>query len=211
MKASEEKWNRWIDEGLSAEQLDALRADHPGLEKEIRLARRIAADLRAHTPVSVEPPYPDFFNARVLKQIRDEQDTAATPSNAALSSEPWWRGLLQRGWMVPAAAALLAGLFVGKMLTGPSESRAAYSYSPESGVQAESLMVGNAVVVKLSGLQSLPAEMDVVWSSDWPLRFNQLEPFGDNSSTLPALAAAEGNRSDLVPVMHLLRHVAPTL
>ena len=62
---------RWIDALPDAPLPEGINIDEASRER--AAAAAVAALLRQHVPLRQDPPYPDFFNAQVLKKIRDEE------------------------------------------------------------------------------------------------------------------------------------------
>ena len=104
----EELLTRWIDDALSdAEQgeLEALLAEHPDLGRERDDYLRLRDEMQSAMPSSVEPPYPDFFNAhleRLVKNATREKSLPARGSSSLRRLFGWW---LARGgpnsWKTP--------------------------------------------------------------------------------------------------------------
>ena len=87
----------WLDDELAGEDLAAVEAwaltqpEQLAAREEIRHWR---VTMASALPATEEPPYPEFFNSRVLQAIR-ELAPAAAPSRRSFS----WKS-----WLMPVAA-----------------------------------------------------------------------------------------------------------
>jgi hypothetical protein len=158
----------WLDDELSGSDLSAVEAwaaDHPEqiqLRDEVRQWRSMVS---AALPASEEPPYPDFFNSRVLQGIRQQ-----TPSEVLEKKKPFF----WKTWLMPAAACAGMALtfLVGRQshslsqsplaAVAPSMISAPEVYTPESGVDAESFASADAsaTVIVLNGVTAIPDATD---------------------------------------------------
>lgn len=168
----ETKLALWLDDELAGEELAAFEAwvgDHPehlAAREESRRWRRFMA---AALPACEDPPYPEFFNSRIIREVCGEV-RAGRP--AAADAPRWsWRSLL-----MPLAAC--AGMVLAFQL-GVRSQRSAIPeidvagapkaipvepvvYTPEQGVKAEWIQSreASATVIVLSGVSAIPDEMD---------------------------------------------------
>ena len=62
---------RWIDALPDAPLPEGINIDEASRER--AAAAAVATLLRQHVPLRQDPPYPDFFNAQVLKKIRNQK------------------------------------------------------------------------------------------------------------------------------------------
>jgi hypothetical protein len=124
--------------------------------------------MASELPSSQEPPYPEFFNHRVTRSIREmEARPAAIPKAAS--------GFSWRSWFMPVAAC--AGMAIafwlgGKRTDGVPEIDVAGApraipvepvlYTPESGVSAEwfASAEASATVIVLNGVEAIPDATD---------------------------------------------------
>ena len=170
-KLDETTLARWLEDELQGAELAAFEssiqgdADLLGRREEVRHWR---TTLAATLPALLEPPYPDFFNQRIERAIREQ-----VPK---LSLEPakvrFWHG-----WWMPATAlagmvlAFWAGTLTGEsppavMLAIPAPVPAVESvpsvYTPERGVDAEwfSSADAAATVIVLEGVEAIPDALD---------------------------------------------------
>lgn len=163
----------WLDDELEGEELAAMEA--VCADKAELLARR--EEHRAwkqwvsqSVPSMEEPPYGEFFNARILRGIARESEEKSAVSKSS-------GGLSWRAWFMPAAAA--AGMVIAFQLgarTQPATqvvdidvSNAPRAipvepilYTPEQGVKARwfSSAQADAFVIVLDGLPAIPDAVD---------------------------------------------------
>lgn len=165
MKPSEEQWNRWIDGDLSPEEVDALKAasaeEGLSLEEDQAFFSQLSQDLKATFPAEQTPPFADFFNSHIQKQIRDldEAETAAPEKSSWL---PSW---LRLTWAVPLAAAALVVLALTQIGERTHRgSQIVSAYTPDDSILAVTSFddEANAMVVRLEGMERLPAEFDLI-------------------------------------------------
>lgn len=159
----------WLEDELTGSELAAVEAwaaSHPeqlAAREEIRRWRKTVASA---IPASEEPPYPDFFNSKILQAIRE-----ASPPKAAAPAKPvpFWKS-----WVMPVAAC--AGMALAFWFGRQSQPGIEYDvanapraiivepaiYTPESGVEAEwvSSSKGAASVIVLKGVAAIPDTMD---------------------------------------------------
>jgi len=158
----------WLDDELTGadqaavESWATVRPEQLAAREEIRSWR---ATLSALIPATEEPPYPDFFNSKVLQAIREQ-----TPKPVPPAVKPaFWKSL-----MLPmaACAGMALTFWVGTKTAAPPEYDVAGApraipvdpvvYTPESGVNAELFAGkgGSATVVILNGVAAIPDTMD---------------------------------------------------
>ncbi|RPJ35860.1 MAG: hypothetical protein EHM17_01085 [Verrucomicrobiaceae bacterium] len=161
----------WLEDELHGEELATFEAALAGraelfaAREEVRRWRGMMA---AALPPSVEPPYPDFFNSRIAKAIR-ELDAAPLPEPNAAGGFSW------RAWFMPVAACAgmaitfwLGGLKSGRVpeidVTGAPRAIPVEPilYTPENGVSAEWIASSKAAasVIVLSGVEAIPDATD---------------------------------------------------
>lgn len=171
----------WLDDELTGEDLAAVEAwamrqpEQIAAREEIRGWR---ATMAAALPAAEEPPFPDFFNSRVLQTIREQ-----TPQPAAVvpTRKFSWGSL----WMPMAACAGMAFAFlVGKQTSTPAEVAAVVAeaprqivmkpaiYTPEQGVKAEwfASEEASATIIVLEGVTAFPDSMDFAETAYVPAR-----------------------------------------
>jgi hypothetical protein len=162
---------QWLDDELKGEELAAFElsiTDKHELFAARDEARRWRGILSEAIPAAEEPPYPEFFNHRVMAGIRDlELKSKAAPI-------PAQTGFSWRSWFMPlaACAGMVLAFWLGGKSTPSNEIDVAGApraipvepilYTPESGVSAEwfSSKEASAVVIVLNGVDSIPDSMD---------------------------------------------------
>ena len=165
----ETKLARWLEDELEGDELAAIEAwiaGHPEHLAERERVRKWRAMISAAVPAAEEPPYPDFFNSRVARAIRE-----STPQPAVASRT--WAGW--RKFLMPAAACagMTLAFWLGtKTHGGPVEVDVTGApkaipveplvYTPEKGVEAEcfSSSKASATVIVLNGVDAIPDETD---------------------------------------------------
>ncbi|WAC19210.1 hypothetical protein OVA24_18450 [Luteolibacter sp. SL250] len=157
----------WLDDELQGEELAKVESwaltqpDQIAAREEIRAWRKTMATA---LPAVEEPPYPDFFNSRITKEIRAMQ---ATPEPSAPAARPsFWR------WLFPATAfaGMALAFWVGtkthstggsNLAKGGDESSSPVWYTPEQGVDAQWVKgTGASTVILLNGVSAIPDSMD---------------------------------------------------
>ena len=156
----------WLDDELTGEELAAVEAWAAGQPAQLAAReeiRRWRATVANAIPASEEPPYPDFFNTRILQAIG--QSEVRKPE----ARVPFWKS-----WLVPAAAfaGMALAFWVGTQSGGrvfdvagaPRAIPVAEPllYAPESGVDAElvSSPKAGATVIVLNGVAAIPDSTD---------------------------------------------------
>jgi len=168
MKPDETTLALWLDDELTGAELASVEAwaatqpEQLAAREEIRHWREtVTANLAA----SVEPPYPDFFNNRVLQSIRERPPAASLPDKKSFS----WKT-----WLMPAAACAGMALtfWAGMNTQAVPEYDVAGApraipvdpvvYTPENGVNAEwfTSSEASATVIVLNGITAIPDTMD---------------------------------------------------
>lgn len=169
-KPDETALARWLEDDLQGAELaafeESIRQDRD-LHAQRAMIRALRQDLAAVLPAAEEPAYPEFFNSRIEKSIRELN---AKPAAA-------WRWSW-RVWLMPAAAAAgMAMTFWLGMQTGGRQEVVATPppppaepvivvepglYTPERGVDAEWFASEDAAatVIVLEGVEAIPDSMD---------------------------------------------------
>ncbi len=158
----------WLDDELAGKELAAVeswaagRPDQLAAREDIRSWR---ATMASALPASEEPPYPEFFNSKVLQAIREE-----APKSVAVRKKP----LSWKNWLMPmaACAGMILAFWFGKRFQAEPEYDVANApkaipvepavYTPESGVKAEwfASTKASATVIVLNGVTAIPDTMD---------------------------------------------------
>lgn len=160
----------WLDDELAGEELAQFEAwallqpEHVAAREETRRWRKLIASA---IPSSEEPPYPEFFNSRIVHGIREQ-----SPKPAPIAPKrPLWKS-----WLMPMAAC--AGMVLTFWMGAKSQSQKfpeinvagapkaipveQIVYTPESGVNAELFASGStsSMVIVLNGVAAIPDSMD---------------------------------------------------
>ncbi len=181
----------WVDdalEGPSASGIDAWASTQSEWLERREQARQIAPLLKTGLAASEDPPYAEFFNSRIAREIAREAGGAVAPSYS--SSRSLWN------WFLPATA--VAGMVVcfwagTRMVPVPAVAGPApvaaplapYLYTPEKGVKAAYFASepADAMVIVLDGVAAIPDSFEV------PDTASIREPASDTATaTLPVPA-----------------------
>ncbi len=158
----------WMDDLLEGEDLQRMEAwaqQHPELLAERDAIQAMCQDIQATLPDSVEPPYPDFFNQRILTAIKEE---SPAPTRAAVKNS----GGIWRWLAAPLAAGAMALCFyLGTQTSTPSSGITDQTvatltptvYTPDIGVQANIFVdkEQDATVIVIEGLQDIPDHLEM--------------------------------------------------
>jgi hypothetical protein len=159
----------WLDDELTGEQLAAVESwavKHPEQLAAREEIRRWRSTVATALPATEEPPYPDFFNSRIMQSIRD-----STPAPKAERKRPFsWNCLLMP---LAGCAGMVLAFWVGtKTQTAVPEYDVAGAakaipvepvvYTPEKGVKAEwfASSHASATVIVLNGVAAIPDTTD---------------------------------------------------
>ena len=171
MKPDENTLTQWMDGELEGDELQRVEKwaqEHPELLAEREAIQSLSSNLREHIADSVEPPYPDFFNQRILRTIEEDRITKASPSSAS----PWkWLQWLS----APLAAGAMAicfyvGTQVNQSPTNTENPVAIVKIAPDSTIYTPDGTVRSAMfktsdaeatVIVLEGLDDLPDELEM--------------------------------------------------
>ncbi|MGA8657946.1 MAG: anti-sigma factor [Chthoniobacterales bacterium] len=159
MKTFEEKFTAWLDGALSAEESAAFEKEHPSLQEERRDLLKLQSLLKESFG-RAELSHPDFFNAQIMAQI----DREASPRRVGRS----WLGLPRLAWGGVASLAVGLALFAVLIPHGDlSNPRTGYvaevlkakTVNPKVTATVDSQK--DMTIIKLEGLQNLPADKDL--------------------------------------------------
>lgn len=167
----------WLDDELEGGDLAAVEAWAATRPEQLAAreeVRRWRAMMASAIPASEEPPYPEFFNSRVLQSIREQAPKAAV---AAKKSFLW------KSWLMPTAACagMVLTFWVGTKTRTTADINVAGApkaipvepvvYTPESGVKAEwfASKKASATVVVLDGVTAIPDATDFSATVDVPM------------------------------------------
>lgn len=181
----------WLDDELTGSELATVEAwavdqpDQMAARSEIRQWR---ATMTAVMPATEEPPYPDFFNSRILQAIKTPVPAANLVPKKPFSWVPWFMPLA-------ACSGMALAFVIGKR----SQTAVSYDvanapraivvepvvYTPENGVDAEwfASSKASATVIVLSGVAAIPDTTDFSQTASVPsdrefdsTAENQIEP-----------------------------------
>jgi hypothetical protein len=158
----------WLEDELTGEELATM--DTWACDKAEQLAareqtRRWRATLTAVMPASIEPPYPDFFNHRVMQALQ----SPALPTETIVK-----KSFFRTSWFMPAAACagMILTFWIGKKSKTSFDYEVANAphaipvepvvYTPENGVNAEwfASAKASATVIVLNGVTAIPDTTD---------------------------------------------------
>ena len=175
----EAKLALWLEDELHGEEFAEVDAwagkqdEHVAAREEIRKWRRM---MTSAIPASEEPPYTEFFNARIAREIRN----APLPEMPA--SKP---GFSFKSFIMPLAAC--AGMALAFLLGLKTQAKPQVLeidvagapkaipvepilYTPDRGVTAEwfSSLDASATVIVLNGVEAIPDETDFSKTASMP-------------------------------------------
>jgi len=175
----EERLALWVEDELDATSqaaVDAWAATQPEWLERREVARQMKSILRGSLPAAEEPPYAEFFNARIAREIQREAAEVApvTPAGSPVSPMVRAPGKTWR-WFLPATAVAGMALcfWAGTRITPPSVTVAAPTplvpvptpvlYTPEQGVKADyfASASADAMVIVLDGVAAIPDSFEV--------------------------------------------------
>lgn len=169
----EETLARWVDDELDAAStatVDAWASAQPEWLARREQARRLTPILRGTLPAAEEPPYADFFNARINREIAREAVPIAPAAPVIAPAAGFWN------WFLPATAvAGMALCFWVGTRVGPAPAAAVAGpeltavdavpvvYTPEKGVKAAyySSSPADAMVIVLDGVAAIPDSFEI--------------------------------------------------
>jgi hypothetical protein len=167
----ETKLALWLDDELKGEELAAFEkwvADHPEHFAAREESRRWRTFIRESLPAAEEPPYGEFFNARIQRAIRVPVEEPAAP---VARPRLLWRSLLMP---IAACAGMAFTFLLGARSQRPGVPEIDVAgapkaipvepilYTPERGVKAEwhHSDEASATVIVLNGVDAIPDETD---------------------------------------------------
>jgi hypothetical protein len=158
----------WLDDELTGAELASVEAWAAGQPEQIAArneVRRWRALVSSAIPASEEPPFPDFFNSKVLQAIREQ-----TPLPQVVEKKvSFWKSLFMP---IAACAGMALTFWAGTKTSSPAEYDVADApkaipvepvvYTPVSGVNAEMFASteASATVIVLSGVTAIPDATD---------------------------------------------------
>ena len=171
----------WLEDELDGEDFAKVEAWAQSQLDQLAMresARKWKAMINAGIPATEEPPYPDFFNARIARSISQQkaQDTPkakpenilsfwhkfARPLAAGLGMAfTFWLGVHSRSIPVVETIAEMTATDEMIQLADATDDLPATVYTPVSGVSAECIDSETATIVVLEGLAAIPDETDL--------------------------------------------------
>ena len=187
----EEALTLWMDGELSGDaliQVEHWAQDHPELLAERDAIVAMNAKIAEHTPSSIEPPYPEFFNQQLLRQIQHQQEVTSNVDQSTTKQSFW------KPWLAfPATAAAMGLCFFLGMQTSQNktentasqlEAQLPYVYTPDSAVSANLYRSENhdATIILLNGLEEMPDDFNIANSANDLEYFIASSTFSSDSS-----------------------------
>jgi hypothetical protein len=159
----EEMLALWVEDelqGASAAEVDAWAVSQPEWLTRREDARQMKALFRrANIPAAEEPPYADFFNSRISREIAREA-LSVFPSS---SPSPSGGRRSFFSWLLPATAVAGMALcfWAGTRLVPAAPTPVTVAappvlYTPEKGVNAEYFASADAEIIVLDGVAAIP-------------------------------------------------------
>jgi hypothetical protein len=159
MKTFEQKFTAWLDGALSAEESLAFEKEHPSVLKDGSDLLKLKSFMKENL-VPAELSHPEFFNAQIIARIGHETRRRRLGRS--------WFSLPRLVWGGIASLATGVALFAVLIPHGDLSN-------PRSGYVAEVLKAKTAdpkvkatvdsqkdmTIIKLEGLQNLPADKDL--------------------------------------------------
>jgi len=168
----EEMLALWVEDeltGESAATVNAWAVAQPEWLARREQARQIKGLLRAHLPAAEEPPYADFFNSRISREIGREA-VSVEPATSVKVTASFWRFFLPATAVAGMALCFWAGT---RVVPTPSSSPLPpvanapapmpVLYTPEQGVTAAffNSSPAHAEVIVLDGVAAIPDSFEV--------------------------------------------------
>lgn len=158
----------WLDDELTGAELAAVEAWAVGQPEQLAAREEIRSwrkTMATALPASEEPPYPDFFNSRIMQAIRDQTPDIEPVRKKTFSLATWLMPLA-------ACAGMVLAFWVGKTSQAVPEYDVSNApraipvdpviYTPENGVNAVwfASSKASADVIVLDGVAAIPDATD---------------------------------------------------
>lgn len=173
----------WLEDELDGEDFAKVEAWAQSQLDQLAMresARKWKAMIHSGIPASEEPPYPDFFNARIARSI-SQQKAPASPLAKPEKIVSFWRkfaqplaactGMAFTFWLgiqsrsIPVVETIAEMTATEEMieLAEAAETLPATVYTPVNGVSAECFDsdTASATIVVLEGLAAIPDTADL--------------------------------------------------
>lgn len=172
----------WLDgelEGDKKRELDSWAEENAAeLDSEFKCDigwDALSDDCMATLPSSLEPPYPEFFNHKILNAIQEEEAAEVQLLDNLVLENSGSASLWQKlRWMIaPAAVAAVAAFYAGTTISsknsvatdtvaiGKSGISSSSVYLPNSGIVAAVSESNYATEIVLSGLTPVSDELEI--------------------------------------------------
>jgi anti-sigma factor RsiW len=177
----------WLDDELAGGDLAAVETWASGRPAQLAAREEVRRwrAMMAAIPAAEEPPYPDFFNSRVLQSIREQA--------SKLEPVPK-KSFFRQSWLMPlaACAGMALAFWVGTKTHATADFDVAGApraipvepvvYTPETGVKAECFAStqASAMVVVLNGVAAIPDATDFSETVEVP-RLREIDSTADNA------------------------------
>jgi hypothetical protein len=190
---------RWLDDDLEGAELAAMEAWAAGRPDQLAArdeARRWREWMAASVPTSVEPPYAEFFNHRIARAIRVQQEL---PAPAAPAPSTWRHFFLP---LTACAGMVLAFLLGARVQPVHPEFDVAGApraipvdllpYTPDTDVEAEYFKstAASAMVIVLNGVEAIPDSLDLIQTASAADDHEQDRPMASAPSPTPPPAGS---------------------
>ena len=159
MKTFEQKFTAWLDGALSAEESLAFEKEHPSVLKDGSDLLKLKSFMKENL-VPAELSHPEFFNAQIIARI--EHETRRRRLGRSWFSLPRlvWGGIAS----LATGVALFAVLIPHGDLSNPRSGYVAEVLKAKTAdpkVKATVDSQKDMTIIKLEGLQNLPADKDL--------------------------------------------------
>jgi len=167
----------WMDGELDGDELAQVETwvrDHPELLAQRDALQAMGDQIRTNIAASVEPPYPDFFNQRIMRRIDEDLAEASANKEPGQNSSAWHQfgGKWGRWLAFPAAAAAMllcfhmgtrVGKEPGQVITAAAANASSKIYTPDGDVSADmfSSKDAGATIIVLEGLEDIPDDFEI--------------------------------------------------
>ncbi len=163
MKPSEKQLSEWVNGNLTGAELSQVEkwADECPDEAIIYVESVEVSQIKGVLPNSIEPPYADFFNAKLAKEIAAlDEISAPSTNNVPLNPK---KTVLSSFWLwlaAPSALALMALCFLlGMNFQTFGTQQENLVYVPSERVKVTQMYTEEASMIVLEGLEPLSDDL----------------------------------------------------
>lgn len=135
----------------------------------------MSSSIREHVKADVEPPYPDFFNQKILRAIESEEVVAQSErSQEAKGMRGFWQWVTAPVAIPMAMGAMALCFYLGTQFDNPppvdggaltvvTPTPAGSVYTPDGAVSAAMFKSdkAEATVIVLEGLDDIPDDLEM--------------------------------------------------